>query len=766
MSVSEEVLSQDLSHLILDSLNRQQKNAVTSEAAFLRVLAGAGSGKTRVIVHRIAWFIATGQARPHNILAVTFTNKAANEMRQRIEKLLQLSHANLWVGTFHGLAHRILRRHYAVLGLPENFQIIDSDDQLRMIKRILKEMNLDEEVCEPKRAQGFINKQKDEGKRPHEVSNTTMPDIAMYAEVYRMYDNACKRAGLVDFAEILLLAYELWRDNPAVLEQYRQQFTHILVDEFQDTNTIQYRWLTLLMHAGNHITIVGDDDQSIYGWRGARVENIHKFSKDFPGTETIRLEQNYRSTQTILNSANQLITNNETRLGKELWTEQNKGEPITLYGAFNEMDESKFIVDRINKWIRSGGNLNDIGILYRSNAQSRVLEQSLRQANVPYRVYGGLRFFDRAEIKDVLAYLRLMVNVDDDTALERIINIPPRGVGERTLQNIRDTAKEQNCSLWRAIQTSVQTMSSGRIRNGLIQFIQIIEDMNAQVPLLTLPKLVEKLLHHSGVLMYVKTQPGEKTHVRVENLMEMIQGAEQYHTGFEPENGDKSNSVQSLPAFLSEVALDAGDKEGEGDTSVCVKLMTLHSAKGLEFPVVFMAGMEDGLFPHHRNFEKQALLEEERRLCYVGITRAMQKLYLTYAEKRTFAGLAGSTRRPSRFINELPKNLIETINLNVNAQVGGGAFRSTSTSSSSYSTRTDEKSSYTRSASRSAFGSTGKSTNTDLPYAIGQRVRHARFGEGIVMGGEGKGEAARIQINFKQGGAKWLALAYAKLDPA
>lgn len=740
MTVSDVSISPELAEIIIDPLNRAQREAVTADSQYVRVIAGAGSGKTRVIVHRIAWLLATQQARPNNILAVTFTNKAANEMRQRIDQLLQSSLSHMWVGTFHGLAHRILRRHYDLLGLPENFQIIDADDQLRLIKRILKEMGLDEETCEPKRAQGFINKQKDEAKRPQDIPNTNMPDVAMYAEVYRIYNNTCKRSGLVDFAEILLLAYELWRDNADLLTQYQQQFTHILVDEFQDTNTIQYRWLTLLLGPNNHVTIVGDDDQSIYGWRGARVENIHKFSKAYQGTQTVRLEQNYRSTQTILNSANQLITNNQTRLGKELWTEQNKGEPITLYGAFNEMDESKFIVERARKWIESGGHLNDIGILYRSNAQSRVLEQALRQANLPYRVYGGLRFFDRAEIKDVLAYLRMVVNVDDDTALERVINVPPRGVGERTLENIRELAKAQNCSLWQATQQHIETMNSGRIRNGLIQFIQIIEDMVAQTKLMTLPKLVEKLLHHSGLLLFVKSQPGERTHIRVENLMELIQAASQYHTGAQKEHGSLEDSTKTLPAFLSEVALDAGDREGDKEADAAISLMTLHSAKGLEFPVVFMAGLEDGLFPHHRNAEKQALLEEERRLCYVGITRAMKKLYLTYAEKRTFAGLAGSSRRPSRFINELPKQLVETVNLNIN-MVSPPSFRSAAPPLKRVNNKIN-----------------------DLPYEIGQRVRHARFGEGVVMCGEGKGDAARIQVNFKKGGAKWLALAYAKLE--
>lgn len=728
----------ELMQQVLDPLNRIQKNAVSSEAKHLRVLAGAGSGKTRVIVHRIAWFLVSGQASSANILAVTFTNKAANEMRSRIEQLISLPTSNFWVGTFHGIAHRILRRHHAVLALPDNFQIIDSDDQLRLVKRTIREIGLDEEVCEPKKAQSFINKQKDEGRRPQDTLPSPMPEIAMYNEVYRTYDNTCKRSGLLDFAEILLLSYELLRDNDAVRRDYQHQFSHILVDEFQDTNTIQYRWLKMLIGENSSITIVGDDDQSIYGWRGARIENIHRFSKDFKDTETVRLEQNYRSTQTILNAANKLIVNNESRLGKELWTEHNKGEPITLYGAFNEMDEAKFIVDRIQKWLASGGGLDDVAILYRSNAQSRVLEQVLRQSQVPYKIYGGLRFFDRAEIKDVLAYMRLLVNTADDPAFERVVNVPPRGVGDRTIANLREFAKAQSCSLWEAAKQTLPTMNAGRIRNGLEQFVDTIEALIHQINILNFEKLTEQVFEQTGLMMHVKSQPGERTQIRVENLMEFLQAIRQYQRSCaQTQSEANSHSAQILPAFLSEVALDAGEKEGESGNEASVKLMTLHSAKGLEFPLVFMAGLEDGLFPHHRNADKQALLEEERRLCYVGMTRAMQKLYLTYAEKRAFAGTSGSSR-PSRFIHELPKELIESVNLNINISKPMAA--------------------------KGLPPAKKHSVVSDLPYSLGQRVRHARFGEGVVVCGEGKGDAARIQIKFERAGPKWLALAYAKLE--
>ncbi|MGD9592542.1 MAG: UvrD-helicase domain-containing protein, partial [Candidatus Berkiella sp.] len=633
--ITDEVLSEDV---CLVELIGAQRLAVTSTALHLLVLAGAGSGYTRVVVERMAWLIGQHKVMPHQLLAVTFTNKAAGEMRHRVESFTNNA-SRLWVGTFHGLSHRLLRLHAKDAHLPENFQIIDSDDQLRLIKRLIHERGWDDETCDPKRAMGFINRQKDEGKRAQDV-NATLPELVMFTELYRLYEQHCQRCATVDFAEILLRVYELWRDNPNILAHYQQRFVHILVDEFQDTNTIQYAWLKQLCTPHNNIMIVGDDDQSIYGWRGAKIENIHRFNKDFPKAITIRLEQNYRSTSTILAAANALISNNAARLGKELWTQGIQGEPLTLYGAFNEIDEARFIVERIRHWCHGGGSFEDIAILYRSNAQSRVLEQALRQANIPYRVYGGLRFFDRAEIKDVLAYLRLLVNLDDDTAFERVLNLPPRGVGERTLASIRELANSQQISLYKAAKAYFPSIPLGRISNGLRQFFECIEDMLAQVKMLTLSDLTQYVLQKTGLLMYVKTQPGERTQARVENLHELVQAANQFHQAYDEMFEQTSkHSEETLPSFLSEVALDAGEREA--DQGACIKLMTLHSAKGLEFPLVFLAGLEDGLFPHHRCLHDRALLEEERRLCYVGITRAMRKLYLTYAEKRAFAGLSG-----------------------------------------------------------------------------------------------------------------------------
>ncbi len=717
----------------LQDLNAAQQQAVSAKAQYLLVLAGAGSGKTRVLVHRIAWLMATRQALPHQILAVTFTNKAANEMRQRIEKIAQLTPASLWVGTFHGLSHRILRQHCQQAGLPDNFQIIDSEDQLRLVKRLLREEGWDEEECDPKRAIHFINRQKDEGQRASDVV-ASLPDLQKLVELYRLYEQHCQRAGIVDFAEILLRVHELWRQYPDILATYQQRFRHILVDEFQDTNTIQYKWIKQLSAGHNHIMVVGDDDQSIYGWRGAKIENIHRFNKDFPDVITIRLEQNYRSTSTILAAANALISHNDSRLGKELWTQSVQGERLVLYGAFNEIDEARFIVERIKQWHLDGGNYDEIAILYRSNAQSRVLEQTLQHAAIPYRVYGGLRFFDRAEVKDVLAYLRLLVNCHDDTAFERVVNLPPRGVGERTIANIRERAKSEGVSYWQAAHNMLPTLPLGRIHNGLRQFFECIEALLPSVAMVKLGTLIEEVLQRSGLLQHVKMQPGERTQARVENCHELAHAAKQFHQGYE-ETFEKQcdDCVESLPTFLSEVALDASERENENDNAV--KLMTLHSAKGLEFPLVFLAGLEDGLFPHHRCIQNKETLEEERRLCYVGLTRAMRKLYLTYAEKRAFAGLSG-INRPSRFIDEIPAALLESVNVNVNANF----------------------------FSSPAAPARARKTS-DFPFSLGQRVQHQRFGEGIVIGADGQGEAARVQINFGSNGKKWLVISYAKLEP-
>lgn len=726
---------------ILENLNPHQKEAVESDAQYLRVLAGAGSGKTRVLVHRMAWLICEKGLSPNRLLAVTFTNKAAGEMRNRIEKLVGSSAHSMWVGTFHGLAHRILRQYSEQAHLPSNFQIIDSDDQLRMVKRLIQELNMQEDELDPRRVQGFINRCKDEGKRHRHLGMAQNHETTCMMEIYRAYEAHCDKLGLVDFAELLLRVYELLQDDKDVLNWFHQTFRHVLVDEFQDTNTIQYKWLLAVAGPEASVTIVGDDDQSIYGWRGAKIANIHSFNKDFPKSETIRLEQNYRSTQHILQAANALIQNNEERLGKELWTESKTGDKITLYGGFNELDEARFIIEKIKHWLQNGGATGEIAILYRSNAQSRVLEQALRQNQLPYKIYGGLRFFDRAEIKDALAYLRLLSNLNDDTAFDRIVNVPPRGIGERTMALIRERAQQSDTSLWLAAKELLPELTQGRITKGLTTFFDLVEHLGQVATQKSFGELTKEMLSVSGLVDYIKSQPGERTFAKLENIQELITATTQYSQEMMHDTKAQSEAPadMTLPQFLSEVALDAGEKEGESDIN-SIKLMTLHSAKGLEFPLVFMSGLEEGLFPHHRCAHDQNLLEEERRLCYVGITRAMKKLFITFAEKRTFAGSSG-VARPSRFIKEIPPELIEKMKM-----------EGYSVPPSSMFNRATRKPKTV--------------TSPDLPYQIGQHVTHPRFGYGTVLAGEGSGDLARVQVNFDKVGPKWLVISYAKLTPA
>jgi len=719
----------------LEDLNTAQYQAVTSQAKRLLILAGAGSGKTRVLVQRVAWLMTQGISA-HRILAVTFTNKAAVQMRKRIEQAVGTSLTQMWVGTFHGLSHRILRQYYEQANLTANFQIIDSDDQLRLVKKLILDHGWNEEICCPKRTVSFINRHKDEGKRASHVAQTGFQDTVMFTEIYRLYEQHCQQKGMIDFAEILLRTYELLKNNPEILHYYQQRFSHIMVDEFQDTNAIQYAWLKLMGGQENQMMIVGDDDQSIYGWRGAKIENIHRFHQDYPDVVMVRLEQNYRSTSTILAAANALIEHNESRLGKELWTQGVQGDTLSLYRAFNEMDEARFIVTQIRQWCQGGGNFDDIAILYRSNAQSRALEQALRQNHIPYRIYGGLRFFDRAEIKDFLAYFRLMANRHDDSAFERVINLPPRGIGDRTLENIRQLAKAQGLSMWSAAKIYLPTITAGRITNGLMQFFDVIEELVEQIASTILPNLARLVLESTGLLQYVKMQPGEKTQGKVENLLELIEATKQFNVNFESlHETQEIHAQQTLIAFLSDVVLDAGDIEASQE--VCVKLMTLHAAKGLEFPLVFLTGLEEGLFPHHRSVQEQSLLEEERRLCYVGLTRAMRKCYLSYAEKRSFAGLSGMNR-PSRFIQEIPARLVRPVTFE-------------SPYNQNYVAKATKPFDVSQSTSRH-------------PYVIGQRVRHARFQEGTIVNTEGEGESARVHVNFDQFGKKWLVVSYAKLE--
>jgi len=713
---------------ILESLNDAQRQAVTAAAAPTLVIAGAGSGKTRVLVHRAAWLIDVEGVSPQGVLAVTFTNKAAAEMRGRIESLLNIPVRHLWIGTFHGLAHRLLRRHWRDAGLPQNFQIIDSDDQLRLIKRLLKNLEIDDTRWVPREVQYFINGEKDEGRRPKHLNDEGDPHRRQMIALYAAYEEVCERGGLVDFAELLLRAHELWRDNAELLAHYQRRFSHLLVDEFQDTNAIQYAWLRLLAGKSGIPFVVGDDDQSIYRWRGARVEHIHRFQKDFPGTTVVKLEQNYRSTGTILNAANAVIENNTSRLGKNLWTEGADGEPIRVYAAYNERDESDFIIGRLRDWIAQGNLRADAAVLYRSNAQSRALEEGLINANIPYRVYGGLRFFERAEIKDALAYLRLLSNRDDDSSFERVVNKPTRGIGARTADMMRSYARANSCSMWRAAGAIASDELNGRAANAVHAFIQLIEALARDTESLDLPEKIDHVIHASGLIDFFKKEKGEKGETRVENLLELISAGR----SFEP---DPAEEMSPLDEFLSHAALEAG--EGQADEwDDCVQLMTMHSAKGLEFPLVFMSGMEDGLFPHQRSVADPNGLEEERRLCYVGITRAMQTLYITYAEQRRLHGMDNYSQ-PSRFINEIPDEFIEEVRprVQVSRPMHAPSHRSTSVRQGS-----------------------------EIGVRLGQRVHHKKFGDGVILNCEGQGAHARVEVNFETAGTKWLVLSYANLD--
>ncbi|WP_409524271.1 DNA helicase II [Nitrincola sp. MINF-07-Sa-05] len=733
----------DVTHII-DSLNDAQRQAVSADVSNLLVLAGAGSGKTRVLVHRIAWLIEAEGFSPYSIMAVTFTNKAAREMRGRIEQLLGIDTQGMWVGTFHGLAHRLLRAHWRDAGLPDNFQIMDSDDQLRLIKRLCRELQLDETRWPPRQIQWFINAQKDEGLRSQHLERSGDPFQQTMIRAYEAYEQACERGGMIDFGELLLRALELLRDRaPALLKHYRERFRYVLVDEFQDTNAIQYAWLRLLCEGEQKLMAVGDDDQSIYGWRGARIENIQNLPEHFPGTEMVRLEQNYRSTNTILKAANGVITNNFGRLGKELWTEDGDGEPISLYSAFNEQDEARFIVDQIEKWIDHGNRRDETAILYRSNAQSRVLEEALIRSGVPYRIYGGQRFYDRLEIKNALAYLRLLANRDDDTAIERVINVPTRGIGTRTIELIREQARHEGISMWRAANEIISLQQlPARAANALQGFLDLVNRMNTETEGLELHEQTEHVIQHSGLIEHHEKEKGEKAQSRIENLEELVTATRQF-AGQWQSQADEDEAVSVLSAFLDQAALDAGDTQADAHTD-SVQLMTLHSAKGLEFPMVFLAGMEEGLFPHKMSAEEPGRLEEERRLCYVGITRAMQKLFLTYAESRRLHGQE-TTNRVSRFVREIPEALIEEVRLN------NSISRPLSSQRSSYGGGA---------TSSRLFNSEPESPS----FNLGQRVMHPKFGEGMVISFEGSGPKARIQINFDEVGSKWLVVGFARLE--
>jgi len=740
----------DITHL-LEPLNEAQREAVSAPLGHMLVIAGAGSGKTRVLTHRIVWLLQAERISPFAVLAVTFTNKAAAEMRGRIETLLKNPVGGMWVGTFHGIAHRLLRSHWHEAGLPQSFQILGSDDQYRLVKRVIRELGIDEDKCPARQAQWFINGRKDEGLRPVHVDNNSDPDTIALLEIYQAYEIACARGGMVDFAELLLRALELLRDNKELLTHYQQRFQHVMVDEFQDTNTIQYAWLRLLVGNGSSdcrgsdtpghsrgsvscdtdsslcggwLFVVGDDDQSIYGWRGARIENIQRFTKHYPDAKTIRLEQNYRSTGTILAASNAVITRNISRLGKELWTSHGEGEPVYLYHAFNDLDEAHFVVERINKWVDDGGLRNKCAILYRSNAQSRVLEDALLQRGMPYRVHGGLRFFERAEIRDAMAYLRLINNRGDDTAFERVVNVPARGIGVRTVEVVRELARKSGLTLWQAaLQLQEQQQLSTRAVNSLGGFLRLIDRMDDDMQGFELADQVEHIRMQSGLVAHFSKEKGERSLARLENLEELVNAARSYV-------GSDELDLEPLAGFLSHAALEAG--EGQGDAwEDCVQLMTLHSAKGLEFPLVFLVGVEEGLFPHRMSADDPVRLEEERRLCYVGMTRAMQVLYMTFAERRRLHG-KDTYPRASRFIGEIPHELVQEVRLQ------GTVFR---------------PSGYADTADSSAHG-----------LRLGQPVLHPVFGAGVVLNLEGGGGQARVQVNFETDGIKWLLVSHAGLQ--
>jgi DNA helicase-2/ATP-dependent DNA helicase PcrA len=715
---------------VLDSLNEAQRDAVAAPTGNILLLAGAGSGKTRVLVHRIAWYIETNQCMPYGILAVTFTNKAAAEMRSRIESLLERPIGGMWVGTFHGTAHRLLRAHWQEAGLPENFQILDSDDQYRTVRRVIRAMQLDESQYSPRETQWFINGRKDEGLRPQHLEANGDPGMEQLIHIYQRYEETCARSGLVDFAELLLRAHELFRDQDSVLQIYRERFRHVLVDEFQDTNALQYAWLRLLVGDSGALFAVGDDDQSVYGWRGARIENMHHFQKEIPGTTLMKLEQNYRSTANILKAANTLIANNNSRLGKELWTEDEDGEKIGLYSAYNEHDEARYVIEAIKAAKRDSTLYKENAVLYRVSAQSRVLEEILMQSNIPYRVYGGMRFYERAEIKDVLAYLRLASFNDDDASFERIVNTPTRGIGQRTLEELRRRARGEEISLWQsALQTLEHKSLAARALGALEAFLKLMHLIGEEIQDASLDESVDTVIKRSGLVEHFGKEKGEKGLARIENMEELVSAASEFEV-----NKETHGDLAPLLAFLSHAALESGDTQADA-YSDCVNLMTLHSAKGLEFPNVYLVGMEEGLFPHQRSSEDLDQLEEERRLCYVGITRAKKLLTLTFAQHRRLHG-SDYYPQPSRFLSEIPSDLINEIRL-------GGA-----------------------SVSQEIFSRNRETLEEKSDLTLGQRVLHNRFGEGVILNLEGSGSQARVQVHFEEAGSKWLVLAYAGLQTA
>ena len=735
---------------IVAGLNEAQRQAVTSDAQHLLVLAGAGSGKTRVLIHRMAWLMDVQGVSQNSILAVTFTNKAAREMRERIERMLGIPARHMWVGTFHGLAHRLLNMHWSEAGLQQNFQILDSDDQQRVVKRVMQSIGIDENRWPVRQATWFINNNKDEGIRARDLEDSQDPYISIHKRIYAAYEQQCQQQSLVDFGELLLRAHELLRDNAELLAHYQNRFRHILVDEFQDTNAIQYAWLQLLAGAQGALTVVGDDDQSIYGWRGARIENIQDFERKYGDTQTVRLEQNYRSTATILKAANAVISRNAGRLGKSLWTEGVDGDPISLYSAFNEQDEARFIAEYVKRRFEQGTNYGDVAVLYRSNAQSRVLEEAMLRSAIPYRIYGGQRFYERLEIKNALGYLRLCLNRDDDQSFERVINTPTRGIGERTVDSLRQTARGKGISLWRATLHALDVKQfPGRASNALFSFVNLINELDKRITDLNLAEMAELAITTSGLVEFHRAEKGEKGQARVDNLYELVSACKQ----FEPQDPD----APILPQLLAEATLEAGDQQADAHEDA-LQMMTFHSAKGLEFPLVIMSGMEENLFPHNMSADDPVRLEEERRLAYVGITRAREKLLMTYAESRRLHG-EERYNAMSRFVRDVPNELIDEV------RVGARGIRPAAPIRASHFGGVPSAG-----AGRPGSGINPRRFSTsdsgaDTGLQLGQRVQHAKFGEGVVLSFEGQGAHARVQVNFNREGCKWLVVSYARLEP-
>ena len=709
----------------LNDLNEAQRNAVCNLSQNCLVIAGAGSGKTRVLIQRILWLIEDNDYSPYSILAVTFTNKAAREIKTRLSNTLNIKIESMWVGTFHGICHRILRSNYQKALLPKNFQVIDNEDQIRIIKRIMKENEIENSQIQPKQVAWYINKKKDQSVRSNKTKDDDFITI-QYNKIYKIYEDYCNNSGLVDFGEIILRTLELFQKNIEIRKYYHNLFRAILIDEFQDTNTIQYDLVRILTSNDTSIFAVGDDDQSIYGWRGAKVENIEKLQKDYNGIKIFRLEQNYRSTGNILDAANSVILNNNSRMGKNLWTEGKSGDLIKIYSANDEIDEANFVVENIESLVQNNFKRDEISILYRSNAQSRVFEEKLISKGIPYKIYGGFRFFERSEIKDVIAYMRLAVNHNDDNSFERIINTPVRGIGEKTKATLRDFSKKEKISLFEAIPVALKnenifTKKASESLNEFFKLINLIKDILSKEDL---PFQINEIIKQTKIKSTYEKSKTEQSRSKLENLDELISAAQEFL------NVDLDDNETVLDAFLTHTSLESG--EGQGDEwDECVQLMTLHSSKGLEFPIVFLVGLEENLFPSRMSIEEDNL-EEERRLCYVGITRARKKLYISYAQLRRQYGTENFCM-PSRFLKEIPQEIVEEIGFNPRK-----------------------------------FFDRGNLSNLDNIFegesVIGKRVKHKKFGEGVVISSEGFESNTRVEVSFDNVGKKWLILAIANLE--